>query len=58
MATVLRANPQARGILFNLSHVIATAGPVLDAQGLTERCALVSGDFFQAVPAGAGHLAT
>ena len=53
LAAVLRANPAARGILFDLPHVIATAGETIEAQGLSERCELVSGDFFDTVPAGA-----
>jgi SAM-dependent methyltransferase len=53
LASVLRANPGARGILFDLPHVIATAGEAIDAQGLSERCELVSGDFFEGVPEGA-----
>jgi SAM-dependent methyltransferase len=53
LAAVLRANPTARGILFDLPHVIATAAEAIKAQGLSERCELVSGDFFEAVPEGA-----
>lgn len=53
LAAILGANPTARGILFDLPHVIATARDAIDAQGLAERCELVSGDFFDAVPVGA-----
>jgi SAM-dependent methyltransferase len=53
LAAVLGANPAARGILFDLPHVVATAGAAIAAQGLSERCDLVSGDFFAAVPEGA-----
>ena len=53
LAAVLNANPTARGILFDLPHVIATAGETIAAQGLAERCDLVSGDFFTDVPEGA-----
>ena len=53
LAAALRANPAARGILFDLPHVIATAREAIEAQGLSQRCELVSGDFFAAVPAGA-----
>jgi hypothetical protein len=53
LAAVLRANPSARGILFDLPHVIATAEDAIAAEGLSERCELVSGDFFAAVPEGA-----
>ncbi|MGI8622095.1 MAG: methyltransferase [Solirubrobacteraceae bacterium] len=53
LAAVLRANPTVRGILFDLPHVIATAAEAIAAEGLAERCTLVSGDFFESVPAGA-----
>jgi SAM-dependent methyltransferase len=53
LAAVLRANPAARGILFDLPHVIATAGGAITASGLSERCEFVSGDFFESVPEGA-----
>jgi SAM-dependent methyltransferase len=53
LAAVLRANPAARGILFDLPHVITTVGEAIEVQGLSERCELVSGDFFEAVPEGA-----
>lgn len=53
LTAVLRANPAARGILFDLPHVIATAGDAVAAEGLSQRCELVSGDFFEAVPEGA-----
>jgi len=43
----------ALGILFDLPHVIATAEDALAAERLSARCKLVSGDFFDAVPAGA-----
>lgn len=53
LTAVLRANPAARGILFDLPHVIATAGDAVAAEGLSQRCELVSGDFFEEVPEGA-----
>jgi hypothetical protein len=53
LAAVLRANPAARGILFDLPHVIATAPDAVAAQGLSERCQLMSGSFFESVPEGA-----
>jgi len=53
LAAVLQANPAARGILFDLPHVIGTAGGAIAAAGLSERCQLRSGDFFEAVPDGA-----
>jgi SAM-dependent methyltransferase len=53
LAAVLRANPAARGILFDLPHVIATATEAIEGQGLAPRVDLASGDFFEAVPEGA-----
>ncbi len=52
LSAVLRANPAVRGILFDLPHVIATAANAMAAQGLSQRCELLSGDFFKAVPEG------
>jgi hypothetical protein len=53
LTAVLGANPTARGILFDLPHVIATASDRIEAQGLSGRCELVSGDFFEGLPEGA-----
>jgi hypothetical protein len=53
LAAVLKANPRAHGILFELPHVIATAGDAINAHGLLGRCELVSGDFFEGLPDGA-----
>lgn len=54
IAAVLRANPEMRGILFDMPEVISTAGPALEKAGVADRCRTVSGDFFSSsVPAGA-----
>jgi O-methyltransferase domain/Dimerisation domain len=53
LAAILKANPQVRGILFDLPHVTATARESLDTQGIGERCEVVTGDFFESVPPGA-----
>ncbi len=52
LARILAENPQARGILFDQPHVVARAEDVLLAAGVLERCEVVGGDFFQAVPRG------
>ena len=52
LASILTANPQTRGILFEKPHVIALAQPIFEAAGLNERCEFVAGDFFASVPAG------
>lgn len=53
IAEVLRQNPDMRGILFDLPHVIERAQERINAAGVARRCELVSGSFFEAVPAGA-----
>ncbi len=52
ISAILQAYPQMRGTLFDLPHVIAEAGPLLDEAGVRDRCELATGDFFQAVPEG------
>jgi predicted O-methyltransferase YrrM len=53
LAGVLQAYVGWRGILFDLPEVVATAGPVLDRAGVADRCKVIGGDFFAAVPTGA-----
>ena len=50
--TILRANRQMRGILFDLPHVTAGAATLLRSRGVADRCQIVSGDFFTSVPEG------
>jgi hypothetical protein len=52
LATVLRGNQTARGVLFDLPHVIAGAGAPLERAGVANRCELVGGSFLDAVPPG------
>lgn len=51
---ILTKNTKLQGILFDLPHVIDRAKASIQASGLQDRCRLVSGSFFDAVPAGAG----
>jgi hypothetical protein len=53
IAGILSAHPTLRGTLFDQPHVVAQAEPVLAAVGATERCEIVGGSFFEAIPAGA-----
>ncbi len=53
LAGILKANPHLRGVLFDLPFVIDGAGALLDEQGVSDRVELVSGNFFESVPAGA-----
>ena len=43
----------ARGILFDLPRTVEDARTFVSAAGLGDRCELVAGDFFKAVPPGA-----
>lgn len=52
LATVLKANPHMRGILFELPHAIEGASALLKHEGVAQRCDVVAGDFFQSVPEG------
>jgi predicted O-methyltransferase YrrM len=55
LAEVLRANPQLKGVLFDLPSAVERArkAPYLNAKGIAGRVELVGGDFFQSVPEGA-----
>jgi hypothetical protein len=53
LGAILQANSHLRGVLFEAPHVIATARPALEAQGVADRCELVAGDFFETLPIGA-----
>ena len=52
LAAVLSAYPELRGIAFDLPRVGERSGTVFEDRGLTRRCDVVTGDFFEAVPAG------
>jgi len=52
LAEILKANPELKGIIFDLPHVAAGARTVLEQAGLTERCRVVEGSFFESIPAG------
>jgi hypothetical protein len=53
LAALLKARPGLSGVLFDLPYVAGNAGAALAAAGVAERCRVVGGDFFDAVPAGA-----
>jgi hypothetical protein len=52
LTSILQRYPAMRGVLFDQEHVIAGAAPLIAESGVGDRCTAVSGDFFQAVPAG------
>jgi O-methyltransferase domain/Dimerisation domain len=53
LAQILAATPTVTGVAFDLPHVIADAAPALKGHGLGDRLTAESGNFFEAVPAGA-----
>jgi hypothetical protein len=53
LAAILAANPALSGILFDQPHVVADAKDLLERAGVADRCEVVDGDFFKAVPGGA-----
>jgi hypothetical protein len=52
LATLLKRHRHMSGVLFDQPQVVEQARSPLAAEGLLDRCALASGDFFKEVPAG------
>lgn len=52
LSAVLAKHRSVRGVLFDQPHVVAGAERVLRAFGIAERCQVVGGDFFEAMPGG------
>lgn len=53
LAAFLKANPNLKGVLFDLPQVVAGAPAQLEKEGVADRVETVSGDFFQKIPPGA-----
>jgi hypothetical protein len=53
LAALLKANPEMKGILFDLPDVVDGARKRVEAEGLSDRCEVVAGSFFESVPEGA-----
>ncbi|MFC7310177.1 methyltransferase [Streptomyces monticola] len=50
LAAVLPRYPQLRGVVFDSQSGVAEAPGVLKEAGVTDRCEVVAGDFFQDIP--------
>lgn len=50
IAAVLEEYPDLRGVVFDQPQVVARAPSVLEAAGVADRCSIVGGSFFDAVP--------
>ena len=51
LRALLLKHPAAQGTLFDLPNVVGAAAAVMQAAGIGDRCRIVGGDFFDAVPA-------
>lgn len=56
LATILAAHPDMQGVLFDQPHASEGARRNFARAGVGARCAIVCGDFFEAVPQGADAL--
>jgi hypothetical protein len=52
LASTLRANPGLRAILFDQASAVVEAPALLRSHGVTDRCEIVTGSAFEAVPSG------
>ena len=52
IVNVLRQHPEARGVVYDMPHVVAEAQARLEAEGLAGRARVEGGSFFDSVPAG------
>ena len=47
IASILKANPQMKGVLFDAPSVAEGAQSRIEVEGIADRCEVVAGDFFQ-----------
>jgi O-methyltransferase domain/Dimerisation domain len=52
LAAILSRNHGCTGILYDLPHVVANALTILASHGVTDRCEVIGGDMFTAIPPG------
>lgn len=52
LASILKSNERARGLLFDAPQVVEGARQRFENEGLSERCEVIGGDFFEAVAEG------
>jgi O-methyltransferase domain/Dimerisation domain len=52
LASILKKYPQLKGVLFDVAEVAREANTLLNSYGLTNRCEMVIGNFFESVPKG------
>lgn len=52
ISSILKVNPQMRGILFDRENVVSGAKNLLQEAKVNDRCEVIGGDFFVSVPSG------
>lgn len=52
LTTILLANPELRGVLYDLPHVASEARRQIEIKGLSDRCEVIEGSFFESAPGG------
>jgi ubiquinone/menaquinone biosynthesis C-methylase UbiE len=52
ISAILKANPAMQGVLFDQPTAIEGARRRVESEGVSDRCELVGGSFFESVPAG------
>lgn len=52
ISAILKSNSKMEGILYEQPHLYEDAKHLLKAQGVSERCEFLTGDFFESVPNG------
>jgi hypothetical protein len=52
ISMILTAYPKMHGVLFDLAHAFKGGQKTIAEAGLSDRCEVVSGDFFRSVPVG------
>jgi SAM-dependent methyltransferase len=52
LVAILASYPKLRGILFDQPHVASPAGAALQRAGVSDRCRIVTGSFFDSLPEG------
>lgn len=52
ISAILKSNSKMEGILYEQPHLSEDAKHLLKAQGVSERCEFLTGDFFESVPNG------
>jgi hypothetical protein len=53
ISEILTKHPHMRGVLYDMPHAFEGGKKTITQAGLADRCDVVSGDFFQSIPAGA-----